>query len=251
MARSTATTTATPRWRCPIASRARPSGSRDCRCCACTASASTRKIRGTSSRRTCSRAACSTSSRTPPTKSRFVMSDPDGLRGAASAATRTVTVRTRPEPKPYAGGKVYHVYPLTYKGPRSEPSFDGIMCAYNYVCGGGDTTTTARPRVRAGRHDPGPRRAVPVPPGVLRPGSHVQHDESVRRHLLPDRERHAREADRDQGGGRRRRDSRRRRQLQPVQRQGRQLQLLRGHHLPEYRASRSGPARSSSPDRRG
>ena len=43
---------------------------------------------------------------------RFVMSDPDGVRGAASAATRTVTVRTRPEPKPYAGGKVYHVYPL-------------------------------------------------------------------------------------------------------------------------------------------
>ena len=24
------------------------------------------------------------------------------------------------------------------------------MCAYNYVCGGGDTTTTARPRVKAG-----------------------------------------------------------------------------------------------------
>jgi hypothetical protein len=24
------------------------------------------------------------------------------------------------------------------------------MCAYNTVCGGGDTTTTARPRVRAG-----------------------------------------------------------------------------------------------------
>ena len=51
-------------------------------------------------------------------EARFVLSDPDGLRGPRSAATRTVTVRTRPEPKPYAGGKVYHVYPLSYKGPK-------------------------------------------------------------------------------------------------------------------------------------
>src|SRR5438132_5439158 len=33
---------------------------------------------------------------------RFVMSDPDGIAGqTAKAATKTVTVRTRPEPKPY------------------------------------------------------------------------------------------------------------------------------------------------------
>ena len=47
--------------------------------------------------------------------------------------------------------------------------------------------------------------------------------------------RHGREADRDQGSRRRRRHFRRRRQLQPLQRQGRQLQLLRGHHVSEYR----------------
>jgi len=83
-------------------------------------------------------------------EARFVLSDPDGIAGPASAATKTVTVRTRPEPKPYAGGRVFHVYPASFKGEKAEPNFEGIMCAYYYTCGGGDTTTTARPRVRAG-----------------------------------------------------------------------------------------------------
>jgi hypothetical protein len=84
-------------------------------------------------------------------EARFVLSDPDGIGGQReSTVTRTVTVRTRPEPKPYAGGKVFHVYPSTYKGPKQEPAFEGVMCAYNTYCGGGDTTTTARPRVKAG-----------------------------------------------------------------------------------------------------
>ena len=34
-----------------------------------------------------------------PYEARFVLSDPDGIGGPASAATKTVTVRTRPEPK--------------------------------------------------------------------------------------------------------------------------------------------------------
>jgi hypothetical protein len=59
-------------------------------------------------------------------------------------------VRTRPEPKPYAGGRVFHVYPPNYHGTRIEPAFDGLMCAYNYYCGGGDTVTAGRPRVKAG-----------------------------------------------------------------------------------------------------
>src|SRR5579863_8056645 len=43
---------------------------------------------------------------------RFVMSDPDGFQGQAiKTVTRTVTVRTRPEPMPYTGGRVFHVYP--------------------------------------------------------------------------------------------------------------------------------------------
>ncbi len=83
-------------------------------------------------------------------EARFTMTDPDGVSGRASDATRTVVVRTRPEPVPFASGTVYHVYPLSYTGAKLSPAFDGIMCAYYYTCGGGDTTTTARPRVKAG-----------------------------------------------------------------------------------------------------
>ena len=82
---------------------------------------------------------------------RFVMSDPDGLVGQrGNVVTKTVTVRTRAEPKPYAGGRVFHVYPPGYQGTKIEPAFDGVMCAYNYYCGGGDTVTAGRPRVKPG-----------------------------------------------------------------------------------------------------
>jgi hypothetical protein len=83
-------------------------------------------------------------------EARFVLTDPDGVSGAPANATRTVTVRTRPEPVPAQGGKTYHVYPVGYTGPRLEPSFIGIMCAYNYYCGAGDTAPGGRPRVKAG-----------------------------------------------------------------------------------------------------
>jgi hypothetical protein len=83
-------------------------------------------------------------------EARFVMSDPDGITGPAANATKTVTVRTRPVPVPAEGGKVYHVYPVGYNGPRQEPSFTGLMCAYNYYCGAGDTAPGGRPRVKPG-----------------------------------------------------------------------------------------------------
>jgi hypothetical protein len=84
-------------------------------------------------------------------QARLVMSDPDGFLGKNDkTVTKTVTVRTRPEPKPYAGGRVFHVYPSGYKGNKIEPAFDAVMCAYNYYCGGGDTVTAGRPRVKAG-----------------------------------------------------------------------------------------------------
>jgi hypothetical protein len=84
-------------------------------------------------------------------EARFVMSDPDGFLGQnGGEVTKTVTVRTRPEPKPYPGGHVFHVYPSDYKGTKIEPAFDAVMCAYNYYCGGGDTVTAGRPRVKAG-----------------------------------------------------------------------------------------------------
>ncbi|HEY7389971.1 MAG TPA: hypothetical protein VH640_15750, partial [Bryobacteraceae bacterium] len=53
---------------------------------------------------------------------RFILSDPDGVKGKT---VRTVSVRTRKEPEPAAGGHIYHVYPFGYKGPRQEPAFTG------------------------------------------------------------------------------------------------------------------------------
>jgi len=82
-----------------------------------------------------------------PYEARFVMSDPEGVRGTAE---RVVTVRTRAEPMPYAGGRVSHVYPHGFKGQKTEPSFEGLMCAYNYWCAGTDWATSGRPRVRPG-----------------------------------------------------------------------------------------------------
>lgn len=80
-------------------------------------------------------------------EARFVMTDPDGVIGAAD---RIVTVRTRAEPVPYAEGRVFHVYPHGFEGEKIEPSFEGLICAYNSSCGGGDFATAGRPRVRAG-----------------------------------------------------------------------------------------------------
>jgi len=50
----------------------------------------------------------------------FVMTDPDGVSGQA---TRVETVRTRPEPMPYPGGRTFHVYPPIGPAPGlSRPS---------------------------------------------------------------------------------------------------------------------------------
>jgi hypothetical protein len=80
-------------------------------------------------------------------EARFVMKDSDGTRGTAE---RIVTVSTRPEPQPYTGGRVFHVYPPGFAGSKTEPSFEGLMCAYNFWCAGTDWATSGRPRVRPG-----------------------------------------------------------------------------------------------------
>src|SRR5918993_338492 len=80
-------------------------------------------------------------------EARFVLSDPDGTSGETR---RTVAVRTRREPMPAAGGRTFHVYPPNFKGPRQEPSFEGLMCAYNLTCAGTDWATAGRPRVKPG-----------------------------------------------------------------------------------------------------
>ena len=58
-------------------------------------------------------------------EAQFTLSDPDG-----GKAVKAVTFHTRKEPMPAAGGKVYHVYPVDWKGPKQEPNFPSIMAAY-------------------------------------------------------------------------------------------------------------------------
>jgi hypothetical protein len=79
---------------------------------------------------------------------KFLMSDPDGVSGKAF---ENVTVRTRPEPEPYEGGNVYHVYPWGYEGFKEEPNYVNLMQAY-YAGGGctADWWNVHPPRVQPG-----------------------------------------------------------------------------------------------------
>ncbi len=58
---------------------------------------------------------------------RFDMSDPDGVIGKRE---KMVTVRTRPEPKPYPGGRILHAYPATYKGSKEKGAYMGVVSAF-------------------------------------------------------------------------------------------------------------------------
>lgn len=78
---------------------------------------------------------------------RFVMSDPDGIGGRA---TEIITVRTRAEPTPAAGGKTYHVYPPGYNGPKQEPAFTGLLGAYYTGSSHSDNFNTYPARVQPG-----------------------------------------------------------------------------------------------------
>ena len=77
---------------------------------------------------------------------RLALSDPDGVRGEAQ---KTVRLKTRAEPKEAPGGRVLHVYPLDWKGPRQEPAFTGLMKAYQGA-GGGDWAVVGERRVGPG-----------------------------------------------------------------------------------------------------
>ena len=80
-------------------------------------------------------------------EARFVLSDPDGVSGKIE---RIVSVRTRVEPMPAAGGKVYHVYPPGQKGERQEPAFTGLLAAYYTGSSHSDNFNTYPPRVQPG-----------------------------------------------------------------------------------------------------
>jgi hypothetical protein len=73
--------------------------------------------------------------------------DPDGVNGIVE---KNITVRTRAEPRPAEGGRIFHVYPPGYKGPRKEPSFSGLLEAYYMASLGGDWSRASPPRVRPG-----------------------------------------------------------------------------------------------------
>jgi hypothetical protein len=77
----------------------------------------------------------------------FVLVDPDGVKGPRE---KTVTVRTRPEPQPAAGGHVYHVYPYGYKGQKQEPAFTGLLAAYYMGSNHSDHSNAFPARVQPG-----------------------------------------------------------------------------------------------------
>jgi hypothetical protein len=78
---------------------------------------------------------------------RLVLADPDGVDGKAE---NLVTVHTRPEPKPAAGGKTYHVYPPGFSGQKQEPAFTGLQAAYYTGGNGADYFNSFPARVRPG-----------------------------------------------------------------------------------------------------
>lgn len=77
----------------------------------------------------------------------FTMSDPDGVSGDGQ---KTVTVRTRAEPRPFEGGNVYHLYPPDYKGQKQTPNCTSLWGCYYTGGGGGDWSETFPPRVKPG-----------------------------------------------------------------------------------------------------
>lgn len=77
---------------------------------------------------------------------RFELTDPDGVTGEAS---KTVRVKTRAEPQPFAGGRTLHVYPPDHKGERLEPSFTSLLEAY-YGAGLGDWSVVWERRAQPG-----------------------------------------------------------------------------------------------------
>jgi len=78
---------------------------------------------------------------------RLVLADPEGVDGKAE---NIVTVHTRPEPMPAAGGKVYHVYTPGFNGQKQEPAFTGLQAAYYTGSNGADYFNSFPARVRAG-----------------------------------------------------------------------------------------------------
>jgi hypothetical protein len=80
-------------------------------------------------------------------EARLVLSDPDGVAGQTE---RTVRVRTRKEPTPTQGGRVFHVYPFEYQGEKQQPAFTGLLHAYFLGADESDHSNVMGPRVQPG-----------------------------------------------------------------------------------------------------
>jgi len=78
---------------------------------------------------------------------RLVLTDPDGVDGKAE---NIVTVRTRSEPQPASGGKIYHVYPPGFNGEKQQPAFTGLLGAYYTGSSGADYFNSYPARVQPG-----------------------------------------------------------------------------------------------------
>jgi hypothetical protein len=75
------------------------------------------------------------------------MTDPDGVENIAQ---KQFYVRTRAEPRPYAGGRIFHVYPPGFQGDKQAPSFTGLLAAFYTSANGADWFNAYPPRVRPG-----------------------------------------------------------------------------------------------------
>src|SRR5690606_38191052 len=78
---------------------------------------------------------------------RFILTDPDGVVGDT---IQQVVIRTKDEPKPYEHGRVFHVYPPGYEGPKQSPAFTGLNQAYYGEGNTGDWWNVPEPRVQPG-----------------------------------------------------------------------------------------------------
>ncbi len=79
-------------------------------------------------------------------EARFQLRDPDGVQGEA---VRTVKARTRAEPKAASGGRILHVYPPGWRGPKEQPAFTGLKEAY-FGSGHGDWAVVSERKVGPG-----------------------------------------------------------------------------------------------------
>ena len=75
------------------------------------------------------------------------MTDPDGVENAAQ---KQFYIRTRAEPQPYTGGRIFHVYPPGFAGSKQEPSFTGLLAAFYTQANGADWFNAYPPRVQPG-----------------------------------------------------------------------------------------------------